>query len=106
MIRIAQSLARAFATTALAAALAPNSAFALGKNYEVSVKGMTCKNCENAIRAALAKLPDVDSGSVKVSLKKNSAVIAMKNDAQVPRAQIEEAVKNAGYEVTAIKQIE
>jgi copper chaperone CopZ len=90
---------------ALALVVASTLAAASGKNYDVKIDGMHCAACVKSVRAALAKLPDVEPGSVVVTLKTNNAVLAIKEGKEVPKDAIEKAIEKAGYSVTAIQAL-
>ena len=84
-----------------AAALgAPLAAHAEGGKVDIKIEGMHCESCVRSVREALAKLPNVEPGSVQVVLKENRATITVKEGKDVPRSEIEAAVKKAGYKVT------
>lgn len=61
----------------------------------ISVTGMTCQNCVQHVREALAALPGVRSADVE--LASNSATIEA--DREVPRAELTAALDEAGYEL-------
>ena len=58
---------------------------------------MHCEHCENTVKYALIGL---DGVTAKVSLKENSAEVSY--DREIDQADLKNAVKNAGYEVTSI----
>ena len=58
---------------------------------------MHCKHCANTVTNALNGL---DGVTAKVSLKENSAEVSY--DREIDLADLKNAVKNAGYEVTSI----
>ncbi len=63
----------------------------------ISISGMQCDHCVNAVTGALKALPGITS--VSVSLEKNEAVI----EGNVPDNLIKEAVEDIGFDVTGIK---
>lgn len=68
---------------------------AAGKEAVVTVKGMQCPFCAYGIKKHLAKIPGVKN--VDVNLAKNEAIVQFAVDAQPTDAQIQQAVKNAGF---------
>ena len=63
----------------------------------LKISGMHCKDCANSVTIALNGL---DGVTAKVSLKENSAEVSY--DREIDLADLKNAVKNAGYEVTSI----
>ncbi len=63
----------------------------------ISISGMHCEHCVNAVTAALKAVPGVTS--VSVSLEKNEAVV----EGGVPDNILREAVEDTGFDVTGIK---
>ena len=63
----------------------------------LKISGMHCKHCANTVTNALNGL---DGVTAKVSLKENSAEVSY--DREIDLADLKNAVKNAGYEVTSI----
>ena len=61
------------------------------------VEGMTCIGCVANVKRALEAVPGVRS--VKVSLKKNEAVVAYEKD-KVTVKQLIQAVEKAGYKAS------
>ena len=61
----------------------------------VSVKGMSCQHCVNAVTKALEQVEGVKN--VEVSLEKGEA--RYDEDKPVDRKAVRKAVQNAGYEV-------
>jgi copper chaperone CopZ len=87
----------------LAALLAlPVSAFAGEKNYDVLVEGMHCAPCVDSVKKALSELPEVDQDSVTVNLKNKKATLTFKSENPTQVEAIKEAVKKAGFKVTAV----
>ncbi|MCD7974430.1 MAG: heavy-metal-associated domain-containing protein [Phascolarctobacterium sp.] len=63
----------------------------------ISISGMHCEHCINAVTAALKTVPGITS--VSVSLEKNKAVV----EGGVPDNILREAVEDTGFDVTGIK---
>lgn len=63
----------------------------------LKISGMHCKHCANTVTNALNGL---DGVTAKVSLKENRAEVSY--DREIDLADLKNAVKNAGYEVTSI----
>ena len=75
-------------------------------NYEVTMeKGqMHCGDCAKKVSAALKELPDVDPGSVKVLLSKNTATLQIKPGSKVTAEQIKKAIEDkTGYTVSKVE---
>lgn len=70
-------------------------------NKVLSVEGMMCNNCRKHVENALAAVAGVES--VAVDLEKKEASVKIKSDAAVTDDALIAAVKDAGYEVTAVK---
>jgi copper chaperone len=62
----------------------------------LKVKGMTCMGCVASVKRVLQQVEGVKA--VEVSLEQGSAEVEY-DGAQTGMAQLEQAVKNAGYEV-------
>jgi len=62
------------------------------------VEGMTCGGCVRSVETALARQPGVSTA--KASLQ-NKRVTVQFDAATVGRAQLEQAIRKAGYEVPA-----
>ena len=69
---------------------------AIGKKT-VKISGMHCEHCVNAVTNALN---EIDGVVAKVTLKSNSAEVSY--DREINEADLKNAVKKAGYEVTGI----
>lgn len=91
----------------LAATLISSLALAEAKNYEVKIKKgeLHCADCAQAVQEALSKLPEVDKGSVKVILAKNTATLQVKDGSKVTAQQIKDVVEKQGYAVTSVEEI-
>lgn len=92
---------RTLKTLVLILALAPMAAFA-GTKVDVKVEGMTCGSCVKKVNDELAKLTDVEPGSVAVMLEGNHATLTLKTGDKKSMAAVEAAVKKAGYKVAKI----
>lgn len=86
------------ASTFSAAAQAPAGE---QKQAVVTVRGMQCPFCAYGIKKHLAKLPGATK--VDVELAKNQAIVTFLPDAKVTDAQIQQAVRNAGFTAGAIE---
>ncbi len=60
-----------------------------------SVIGMTCRHCELAVSAELAKLPGVDRVVVDVA----AGTVTTTSDRPLPRPDVAAAIDDAGYEL-------
>jgi mercuric ion binding protein len=65
------------------------------KQAVVSVQGMQCPFCAYGIKKHLAKLPGVTR--VDVELAKNQAIVTFAPAANVTDAQIQQAIRKAGF---------
>ena len=68
----------------------------IGKKL-LKIEGMHCEHCVNAVTNALN---EIDGVVAKVTLKSNSAEVSY--DREINEADLKNAVKKAGYEVTGI----
>ena len=64
-------------------------------NQTIFVNGMTCDHCKNAVTKELSKLNDVKKVDVDLTSGKVQIVV----DKEIERLRIEEAIKEAGYEL-------
>ena len=64
----------------------------------LTVTGMSCGGCENAIKRALST---VDGVSNVAASHRDNRVTLTYDPAKVDRAEIEKRIENAGYEVRA-----
>ncbi|KAF9584232.1 ATPase Cu transporting protein 7B, partial [Lunasporangiospora selenospora] len=71
----------------------------------VSISGMTCASCVQAIEKALIALPSVQSGSVAVNLLIGSATLIASPEL-CPESLIVKTVENAGYDATGFKYVD
>ena len=67
----------------------------------VTVRGMQCPFCAYGIKKHLAKLPG--AARVDVELAKNQAIVTFAPGAKVTDAQIQQAVRKAGFTAGAIE---
>ena len=65
----------------------------------IEIKGMTCGHCQARVDKTLN---EIDGISAKVELKKNRATATYSKE--VDDQVIKDAIEEAGYEVTAIKE--
>ncbi len=63
------------------------------KTIEITIKGMSCNHCAMAVDREINKLPGVLTTKVQVG----KATIDF-DDSKLDRKQIEEAIRNAGYQ--------
>lgn len=66
-----------------------------GRQAIVTVRGMQCPFCAYGIKRHLAKLTGVTK--VEVELARNQAILTLAPDANVTDAQIQQAVRKAGF---------
>ena len=64
-------------------------------NQTIFVNGMTCDHCKNAVTEELSKISNVKK--VQVDLVTGQVVID--TEAEIGRERLEEAIKEAGYEL-------
>jgi copper chaperone len=62
----------------------------------IKIDGMTCMGCVNSVKTVLEKIPGVSSADV--SLEQKQVAVAY-NPAVTHSAQLEGAIKEAGFEV-------
>ncbi len=63
--------------------------------HTITVAGMSCGHCADAVRAEISKLPGVNAVDVDV----DSGRVQLTNDSEVPAAALRIAVEEAGYEL-------
>lgn len=66
----------------------------------ITVEGMACEHCVNAVKTALEELDGVKSA--KVDLKKKIATVKLKDE--VSNEAISNAITNAGFTVAGITE--
>ena len=76
------------------------SAMANEATQQLTVTGMTCKNCAASIKKALLKNPEVKD--VTVDVKSGKVVLTFNPEKTLTEAQIRESVKGAGFEVKSV----
>lgn len=64
---------------------------------KVHIKGMTCPSCAASVERELKALPQV--AKIAISLKQNTATIAVKDGQNLSQEQIKNAIEKAGYSV-------
>lgn len=69
----------------------------------ISVKGMVCSFCAQGIEKKLKAFKEVKSVEVDLDTKKVSVHFVLGQS--VPIEKIQETIKNAGYEVTDVKNL-
>ncbi len=77
-------------------------------NYQVTMAEgeMHCGDCAKKVSAALKTLPDVDQGSVKVVLSKNTATLQIAPGSKVTAEQIKKAIEDkTGYTVSKVEAL-
>ncbi|MEN9723090.1 MAG: hypothetical protein RJB38_1076 [Pseudomonadota bacterium] len=75
------------------------SAWASGPT-QILVEGMTCGGCEKSVKAAFAKLPEVQS--VDVQVKTGKVTVTFQPEKSLTEQQLREAIQSAGYRVKKI----
>ena len=93
---------RTLKALAIVLALSPLAAFA-GTPVDVKVEGMTCGSCVKKVNDELAKLTNVEKGTVNVMLEGNHATLTLKNNDAKSLKAVKDAVVRAGYEVAKIE---
>lgn len=61
----------------------------------IKVSGMTCKNCEQAVKEALLEV----SGVTNVSVNLDDGMVMIKHAEDVDSAKFTEVVEDQGYDV-------
>jgi copper chaperone CopZ len=69
---------------------------------EMNVNGLVCAFCAQGIEKKLRKLPA--TADVVVSLEQRLVAVALKDGQDIPDADLRNALKDAGYTVTAIQR--
>ena len=67
---------------------------------EILIEGMSCQHCVQHVESALRQVAGVRS--VKVDLSRKKATVGA--DASVSDDQLKNAIKDLGYDVTAVKE--
>ena len=63
----------------------------------ITVEGMTCQHCVNAVTTEVGRVPGVS----KVTVDLDSGKVTIASDRPVDDAALREAVEEAGYEIRA-----
>ncbi len=69
--------------------------FAFGAGTDVSVKGMTCSNCEHIVEGKFQSQPEI--ASAKADYKKGTLHLEFKDGKKLSKEQISTLVSEAGY---------
>jgi len=72
-------------------------------DVKLSVRGMSCGGCVNAVKTALEKVPGVTKADV--SLEKNEAVVTYEKGKTTPEDLVK-AVEKAGFKASVQKEAE
>lgn len=64
-------------------------------SQDIYVRGMTCQHCVNSVTDELLKI----NGIVKVDVDLSLGKIEIKSNREINKSNLEEAVKEAGYEL-------
>ncbi len=67
----------------------------------INIEGMSCGHCVKHVEDALVEVSGVEK--VEVSLQDKNATVVLNQ--QVEDSKLREAVEEAGYEVTSIKEL-
>jgi copper chaperone len=65
----------------------------------ITVTGMTCEHCEKAVRAEISAIPGVSQVDVDVA----SGEVRILAEPAPERADLQAAVEEAGYQLTALR---
>lgn len=68
---------------------------------QINIEGMSCGHCVKHVENALIEVNGVEK--VEVSLQDKLAIVELKQE--VEDSKLKEAVEEAGYDVTSIKEI-
>jgi copper chaperone CopZ len=91
-----------FSPRILIALLCLASTSAQATTIEMNVNGLVCAFCAQGIEKQLRKFPA--TADVIVSLEKKLVAVALKDDQDIPDADLRRALTNAGYTVKAIER--
>jgi copper chaperone CopZ len=91
-----------FLARILIALLCLASTSATATTIEMNVNGLVCAFCAQGIEKQLRKFPA--TADVIVSLEKKLVAVALKDDQDIPDADLRRALTNAGYTVKAIER--
>ncbi len=102
-IRKYKSKVFTFILSVILCLLVTASAHAEGKVYLINIEGMHCKMCVYRVTKSLKKLKEVRE--VEVSLDDGTATVLLNDGVDVKPEVLEEAVKDAGYKPTGVKEL-
>jgi copper chaperone CopZ len=77
-------------------------AYAQATTIEMKVNGLVCAFCAQGIEKQLRKFPA--TADVVVSLEQKLVAVALKDGQDIPDADLQHALTNAGYTVKAIER--
>jgi copper chaperone CopZ len=80
------------------------SASAQAATIEMNVNGLVCGFCAQGIAKQLRKFPA--TADVVVSLEHKLVAVALKDNQDIPDAELRRALTNAGYTLKAIQRTE
>jgi mercuric ion binding protein len=83
-------------------AASTSSAFAVGKEVNVTVKGMVCGFCAQGIEKKFGAEPAVEK--VKVSLKEKRVSLTLKEGQDISDEKIEKNLKDSGFNVEKVER--
>ncbi len=72
--------------------------------YVISVDGMSCPFCAYGLEKKLKKVRGIES--VTIDLNEGEAVVIAKSGATIKEESLRKAVKEAGFTVSSLEQIE
>jgi len=87
---------------ALAALLAATTFATHARTIEMEVNGLVCAFCAQGIEKQFKALPQ--AAGVYVSLENRIVAVALKPDADIANAELEKAIKDAGYALVDVKR--
>jgi len=93
-----------FSQEILAALLLVVGTSAQPATIEMQVNGLVCAFCAQGIEKQLRKFPA--TADVVVSLEQKLVAVALKDGQDIPDAELQRALTNAGYTVKGIKRTE
>ena len=62
---------------------------------EVTVNGMTCQGCANAVKTKFEKIKEIDS--VKIDLENKKAIL--ETEIEIPKDSLQTVLEDTNYEV-------
>lgn len=62
---------------------------------EVTVNGMTCQGCANAVKTKFEKIKEIDS--VKIDLENKKAIL--ETEIEIPKESLQTVLEDTNYEV-------